>query len=193
MMGLNCVDVASRVSPRRATHFLLLRQEKVSKEKASRIRRPFASLRACCATRNRRGAQKLAPCGRSNICAPLSAVSCVAHLLITARNNPDTVFASEAMQSAAPSQCKCMEVGALPHAVEAGLSSTAAGGSGLALSERSEFSQTPPDASSARNRVAALTSARLSFAYFSLAKQRKVRRPPGRDPACRSGKTKEDQ
>jgi hypothetical protein len=33
---------ASRVSPRRATHFLLLRQEKVSKEKASRIRRPEA-------------------------------------------------------------------------------------------------------------------------------------------------------
>ena len=35
-------------------------------------------------------------------------------------------------------------------AVLAGLSSAAAGGSGLALFERSEFSQTPPDASSAR-------------------------------------------
>ncbi len=44
-------------------------------------------------------------------------------------------------------------------AVEAGLSSAAAGGSGLALSERSESSQTPSDASSVRNRAAALTSA----------------------------------
>jgi len=59
-------------------------------------------------------------------------------------------------------------------AVEAGLSSAVAGGSGLALFERSEFRQTPPDASSARNRAAARTSARLSFAYFSWAKQRKV-------------------
>jgi len=59
-------------------------------------------------------------------------------------------------------------------AVEAGLSSGVAGGSGLALFERSEFRQPPPDASSARNRAAARTSARLSFAYFSLAKQRKV-------------------
>jgi hypothetical protein len=64
-----------------------------------------------------------------------------------------------------------------------GLSSAAAGGSGLALSERSEFSQTPPAASSARHREAALSSARLSFGYFSLAKQRKVSRPPGRNPA----------
>ena len=70
-------------------------------------------------------------------------------------------------------------------AVEAGLSSAAAGGSGLALFERSEFRQTPPDASSARNRAAALTSASLFFGYFLLAKQKKVARPPGRDPACR--------
>ena len=65
----------------------------------------------------------------------------------------------------------------------AGLSSAAAGGSGRALFERSEFSPTPPDASSARHRKADRTSARLSFAYFSLAKQRKVGRPPGRDTA----------
>ena len=45
----------------------------------------------------------------------------------------------------------------------AGLSSAAAGGSGRALFERSEFSPTPPDASSARNPEGALTSARLFF------------------------------
>jgi hypothetical protein len=65
----------------------------------------------------------------------------------------------------------------------AGLSSAASGGSGRALSERSEFSPTPPDASSARHREAARSSARLFFAYFLLAKQKKVRRPPGRNPA----------
>ena len=43
---------------------------------------------------------------------------------------------------------------------------------------------TPPCASSARNPAGARPVARLSFAYFSLAKQRKVSRLPGRDPAC---------
>ncbi|MDZ4396873.1 hypothetical protein, partial [Hydrogenophaga sp.] len=37
--------------------------------------------------------------------------------------------------------------------------------------------------SSARKPAGPRTSARLSFGYFSLAKQRKVARPPGRDPA----------
>jgi hypothetical protein len=69
-------------------------------------------------------------------------------------------------------------------AVEAGLSSAADCGSGLALFERSEFSQTPQAASSARNRAAARASARFLFAYFLLARQEKVSRPPGRDPAC---------
>ena len=71
------------------------------------------------------------------------------------------------------------------HAVEAGLSSAAAGGSGRALFERSEFSPTPPDASSARNREAALTSAVFSFGSLYLDKQRKGTRLPGRYPACR--------
>jgi hypothetical protein len=65
-----------------------------------------------------------------------------------------------------------------------GLSSAVSGGKGRALLEAiAEFSPTPPDASCARHREAARSSARLSFAYFSLAKQRKVRRPPGRNPA----------
>jgi hypothetical protein len=38
-----------------ATHFLLLRQKKVSKEKASRMRRPCALLRARCVARSGRG------------------------------------------------------------------------------------------------------------------------------------------
>ena len=64
-------------------------------------------------------------------------------------------------------------------------SSASADGSGLALSERSEFSQTPAALSNAAYRHRRATNpARLSFAYFSLAKQRKVSRLPGRHPAC---------
>ena len=46
--------------PRQGSNFLLLRQKKVTKEKASRIRRPSAALRARCVARARREAQKLA-------------------------------------------------------------------------------------------------------------------------------------
>ena len=64
-------------------------------------------------------------------------------------------------------------------------SSASADGSGLALFERSEFSQTPAGLSNAAYRRSRATNpARLSFAYFSLAKQRKVSRLPGRVPAC---------
>jgi hypothetical protein len=64
----------------------------------------------------------------------------------------------------------------------AGLSSAAAGGSGRALFERSEFSPTPLDASSARNRAAALSSAHLLFGDFLLARQEKVSALPGAQP-----------
>ncbi len=57
-------------------------------------------------------------------------------------------------------------------------------GQGLALSERSEFSQTPVAPSIAVcPRSGPTNPARLFFAYFHLAKQKKVSRPPGRDPA----------
>jgi hypothetical protein len=70
-------------------------------------------------------------------------------------------------------------------AVEAGLSSAAGCGkrAGDCLSEASS-SQSPQTASSARHRAAARPSARFLFAYFLLARQEKVSRPPGRDPAC---------
>ena len=53
------------------------------------------------------------------------------------------------------------------------------------LFERSEFSGAPPGASSAGNHKVALTSGRLFFGYFLLAKQKKVARPPGRIPGLR--------
>src|SRR2546426_8797154 len=59
-----------------ATHFLLLRQEKVSKEKATRSLGPYASLRATCAARLRRGSAELA--FGSNNCGPDPASICAA-------------------------------------------------------------------------------------------------------------------
>ena len=58
----------------------------------------------------------------------------------------------------------------------------------LALFERSEFASVPNAASSARNRVSGTDVARLFFGYFFLARQKKVTRPPGRDPACHRSK-----
>jgi len=133
-----------------------------------------------------RHAALLGQCGkcrnslRSDICTSFSALACATRLRTRqwgpntkTKNNKDALWRVLVGFGCSASQCRV-----------AGLSSAAAGGSGRALFERSEFSPTPHDASSARNRAAALTSARLSFGYFALAKQRKVPRPPGRDPAC---------
>jgi len=61
---------------------------------------------------------------------------------------------------------------------------------GPRMFERSEFARTPPAASTAGCPVAKRRGrrqwGRLSFAYFSLAKQRKVGRPPGRNPGPRT-------
>ena len=62
----------------------------------------------------------------------------------------------------------------------------------LALFERSEFASAPNAASSARN-PKGTDVARLFFAYFLLAKQKKVSRPPGRDPASPRSEEKQAQ
>ncbi len=149
-----------------------------------------SALRAHCVARRSRGLAKLASLGQRQ---PLSGCTCATRLLITAEvrtAKAPTAGINHGRAMARPwfglgnLSFGCLDFGGLdPLAVLAELSSAAAGGSGRALSERSEFSPTPTDASSARNRAAALTAARLSLAYFSLAKQRKVSRPPGRDPA----------
>ena len=57
LLGWGCFSpVASRVSPRRASYFFLLRQKKVTKKKASHVR----ALRVPCATRSVRDTCKLA-------------------------------------------------------------------------------------------------------------------------------------
>jgi hypothetical protein len=115
---------------------------------------------------------------RSNICASFSAAPCATRLLMTAVGTEYQIPRQQGRAMARP--CGVRLFGSLCRV--AGLSSAAAGGSGRALFERSEFSPTPPDASSARYPAGALTSARLLFAYFLLAKQEKVSAPPGAHP-----------
>ena len=72
----------------------------------------------------------------------------------------------------------------VPPAVMRKASSARFGGSGARMFERSEFARTPPNLSNAAYRRSRATNpARLLFAYFLLAKQKKVWRPPGRVPA----------
>jgi hypothetical protein len=174
---------ASRVSARRPTFFLCFakerRQRKASPTSGPAARVPCAD--RCAGETQKLAALRFAQTSSSLIPAPL-------------RCSALPQWALDANATSTRHGVHLWSSGfGLPRRYEE-VSSAEPGGSGLALSERSEFSQTPPGSSNAAYRRSRATNpARLSFAYFSLAKQRKVRRPPGRDPACRSGKTKEVQ
>ncbi len=162
-------EVLFFASPKQST-------QKKGEPGASSLRCAQGTLR-CSATA---GSAETRPAG-SDICASFSAVACATRLRTRRWGAKYTRPQGRAM--ARP--CGVMAVGSRLFGFlcrVAGLSSAAAGGSGRALFERSEFSPTPPAASSARNRVAALTSARLLFAYFLLAKQEKVSALPGAHP-----------
>lgn len=161
------------------TYFLSLRRKKVGKghtvglcslraaklrkgQRASRIRRPAlcAGMLRCSAAA---GGSETRPAG-SSIFASFPAASCATRLLMTAGGTGYQYRTPQGRAMARP----CSDVLYLAVWISrrvAGLSSAAAGGSGRALFERSEFSPTPPDASSARHRAAALTSAHLLFAW----------------------------
>jgi len=143
------------------------------------------------------GGSETRPAG-SDIFASYSAAPCATRLLITA-GEPNTEYRTPQGRAMAR-PCLAVLSSAVGSRLSgspcrvAGLSSAAAGGSGRALFERSEFSPTPPDASSARNPAGALTSARLLFAYFLLAKQEKVGALSGAHPdmpPCRASSQKE--
>jgi hypothetical protein len=130
------------------------------------------------------GSAETRPAG-SDICTSFSALACATRLLSRQWGTGYQNQRQQGRAMARPCGVRLLGSGCRllgPPCRVAGLSSAAAGGSGRALSERSEFSPTPPAASSARNRVAALTSARLLFAYFLLAKQEKVSALPGAHP-----------
>ena len=69
-----CFEVGGRVSPRRATHFLLLRQEKVSKEKATRSLGPLRCATGQPAVLGASGVWRNSL--RSDMRQPLSAAPC---------------------------------------------------------------------------------------------------------------------
>ena len=165
------LHAAGRVSPRRATHFLLLRQEKVSKEKASRIRRPcghtallsFGGVRA----------NSAAP----QTCAPLIRRS----LRYSPPHNGEEVETANSRTSTRHGAYLWCSVFGLPCRYEEA-SSADLGGSGLALFERSEFSQTPLRSSNtAYRRSRATNPARLSLLTF-FGEAKKVSAQSGAQP-----------
>ena len=195
----------SRVSARRPTHFLLLRQEKVSKEKATQLSAtPALRYGATCVGAFAGCAVELATrCalhsdnhGESDVEA---CVSCGTHAtpqtprhrrIQMGRCTTGLCFArprtDEARQRARPGGPSVAT--ARDHPVEAGPRSAGFGGSGIALFERSEFSETPPNPSTAgcpERSAGTQTAGRLSFGYFSLAKQRRSTSPAGARPGLR--------
>ena len=78
--------------------------------------------------------------------------------------------------------CLAVGIACLPRRYEEA-SSADGGGSGAQVFERSEFLRTPPSASNAVSRRSRATNpARLFFAYFLLAKQKKVSAQSGAQP-----------
>ena len=182
-----------RVSPRLATHFLLLRQKKVSKEKASRSPGRCA---VPCAARAERGRAELA-CGSDNARPdPLAAallspatrqVSGTGSDAQPPEGVPLTQNAADLAQSVRH-RCPLEDVAPIAHPGVYSLFAVMRWR--VAQGQADQGWRCLSEASSARPRLVRATqrtrraahSARLSFAYFSLAKQRKVGRPPGRDP-----------
>ncbi len=164
-------EVLSFASPKEST-------QRKGEPGSSSLRYAPGTLR--CSARS--GSAETRPAG-SDICTSCSALACATRLLSRQWGTGDQNQKQQGRAMARPCGVRLFGsrlFGSLCRV--AGLSSAAAGGSGRALSERSEFSPTPPDASSARYPEGALTSARLFFGDFLLAKQKKVTALPGAHP-----------
>ena len=196
LVDMDLVGEACRVSARRPTHFLLLRQKKVSKEKASRS--PGRSA-VPCAARVERGRAELAFGSNNARPDPLAAA-----LLSPATRHesesesesgtasPESAHPTEkAADLAPPVRQRCPPGGDAPKARRGGIPSLAVMRWRVAQGQADQGGRCLSAASLGRPRLGRATQrtrraahpARLSFGYFSLAKQRKVPRQPGRDPA----------
>ena len=154
--------------------------------------RPSASLRATCGARSSRGLAKLATLRFAQTTRSLIrlALRSSAHPQGVGTEIPNS-RKPQGLAKASPclSWFVLWYLSPVPTPdcpVLAGPRSAETSGSGPALSERSEFSRTPLGSSTAgcpERSGGTQTAGRPSFGYFSLAKQRKVPRPPGRDPA----------
>ena len=207
-------------SPRRATYFLLLRQKKVSKEKATPL---SASLRF--ASGNLRCSRPAGSRSNSLRCASLRQSRALIRWPLRSSAHTEgsgSPTAARAIASLGPllwaqAPCAgrslfgversddpngCLGVHPLLAAPAAG---RLRGGMGArapmlrdltrrgcpsgAAQQQSEFHGAPRNRPGAglplRTAKGSQTGGRLSFGYFSLAKQRKVPRPPGRNPGSR--------
>jgi hypothetical protein len=168
----------SRVSPRRATHFLLLRQKKVSKEKATLLSAsPALRSGATC------GAQRQRGLARTHFAQTIASPDPLAFALLSAYrrafNSPTPTPQVRAMART------CLYFFFLARSGWAEQRKRGRDQGCACLSEAS-LRRPPSPLSSAgcpERSGGTQTAGRLSFGYFSLAKQRKVPRPPGRDPA----------
>ena len=207
-------------SPRRATYFLLLRQKKVSKEKATplsaslrfasgnlRCSRPAGSrsnsLR-CASLRQSRALIRWPLCSSAHTegCGSGTAVRAIASLGPNSSAQVPRAGRCSVRVERSDDPNGCLAVHPLLAAPAAGRlrGGTRVGARVLrdltrrgcpsgAAQQQSEFHGAPR-----KRTVAGLprsaaqgsqTGGRLSFGYFSLAKQRKVPRPPGRNPGSR--------
>jgi hypothetical protein len=166
-----CVDVASRVSARRPPHFLLLRQEKVSKEKATRVGEGTSPRFALGI-----GERDTLGCGTAIATKPASTPP-IAPTRPSGSPPLSLRWCDAPAAAPAPHPCVCAEQ-----------RSGARIKRDACLSPQGEFAARPRFASSAGCPGAVHRGrrhqGRLLFAYFLLAKQEKVRRLPGRNPAC---------
>jgi hypothetical protein len=163
--------VASRVSARRPSSFLLGRQKKRTKEKATLVfASPALGAGATCAARKARASRKLAL--RAQTCVPL--IPRFAALL--GANTREEEKAPPQMSGSVAPQLLCRRAeerrgGRMKQ--DACLS--------VASLQPARPTRAPQVARSAAKGHA--YQGRLFLGYFILAKQKKVDRPPGRDPA----------
>ena len=184
------LKAVGRVSPRQATYFLLRRQKKVSKEKATPLCASlrFASGNLRCSLQAGSARNSLRSNTRSP-CPPEAA------LLGTHRGDPDTNTNTKTERAVArPRVVLGLAVGIQQAERSEGPSTPFCGCRGAELfvdqgraclsaaSLRGPHEKRAPQVarSAAKGRP---QQGRLSFASFSLAKQRKGSRPPGRVPA----------
>ena len=183
-----------------ASNFLLLRQKKVTKEKATRSLGPSAALRATCGARAKRGPAKLA-FGSDNA-GPDPLVSALLGPARTGQSGSGTEYRNTKKTNTNKDTPRRVLVdfgirllgisGLHPLCMRRGAEvQTDQGWRCLSEAQRSEFSQTPAGPSTAgcpgAKRRGRRHQGRLSFAYFSLAKQRKVscrRATPGQPPSA---------
>jgi len=141
-----------------ASNFLLLRQKKVTKEKATRSLGPSASLRATCGARAKRGLAKLATLRFAQTTRSLIRLS-LRSSAQPGRGNRDRERGQIQTRTRHGVSLWFSVFGVLSSAVGYSVflppplvyapRSGGSGGSGIALSERSEFSETPPEPSTA--------------------------------------------